>query len=124
MTNPSASIGWNNQERLAFTTRINCDLIIALAVIHHLRITYHIPLSYQAKFFAEHCENIIIEFVPKEDEKVQLLLQNREDIFDDYYESEFEKTFGEYYFIKEKIKISNSTRILYLLSKKKMNNNF
>lgn len=120
ITNPSASIGWNNQERPAFKNRINCDLVIALAVIHHFRITYHIPLDYQAKFFAENCENMIIEFVPKEDNKVQTLLQNREDIFTDYNIQDFETIFGNYFTVIKKTKISNSSRILYILSKKKV----
>ncbi len=119
ITNPSASIGWNNQERPAFSDRISCDLIIALAVIHHLRITYHLPLDYQAKFFANNCENMIIEFVPKEDDKVQILLQNREDLFPDYNIQDFEKIFGNYFKILKKTEISNSSRVLYILSKKK-----
>lgn len=120
ITNPSAAIGWSNQERRTIVQRFDADLIVALAVIHHLRITYHIPLEYQAKFFADNCQTLIIEFVPKMDDKVQILLQNREDIFTDYNTQEFEAIFGVYFIIMKKTRIHNSDRILYLLSNRKV----
>jgi|GEM_PF-3869739 len=37
-----------------------------------------------ADMFSGACNELVIEFIPKEDEKVQLLLSNREDIFNWY----------------------------------------
>lgn len=115
--NPSPGIGWNNSERKSFFKRVECDTIVVLAVIHHLRITYQIPLELQAKFFAEKCINLIIEFVPKDDEKVKILLQNRKDIFDDYTLENFTKLFENYFTIISSTIITGTTRTIFQMSK-------
>ena len=91
---------------------------MALALIHHLAISNNLPLSMIAGFFSEICNYLIIEFVPKDDSKVQFLLSSREDIFDNYDEASFEKEFSEFFDIKNKQKITGSQRTLYLMSKK------
>ena len=58
--------------------------IFALALIHHLRITFGIPLKKQFELFSSIAKYLIIEFVDKEDSQIHRLLQNREDVFDDY----------------------------------------
>ena len=57
---------------------------------------------------------LIIEFVPKTDEKVKLLLQNREDIFPDYNLQSFADAFARYYTIIEEQSVGNTARILFL----------
>ena len=66
-----------------------------------------------AKWLSLNCKSLIIEFVPRCDEKVQTLLRNREDVFSDYSEIAFEAEFSNYFIIKEKINIANSWRLLY-----------
>ena len=87
-------------------------------MIHHLRITYSIPFSYIAKYFAEISKYLIIEFVDKKDSKIQTMLLNREDIFDDYTKENFEKEFGEFYQILEIKPIDGTKRTLYLMERK------
>ena len=114
-TNPEPSIGWDNEERPRLWDRVKPDTIMALALIHHLCISNNLPFSYLAQFFASHCEYLIIEWVPKEDEKVQRLLQNREDIFDDYTIDTFRTNFEKYYEIIETVKVLPTSRILFLM---------
>ncbi len=90
LTNPSPGIGWENSERAAFIERGPVDLVMALALIHHLAISNNLPLELIADFFAKVGEWLIIEFVPKEDSQVQRLLSSRKDIFPGYTESGFE----------------------------------
>jgi len=118
LTNPSPDIGWNNTERKSLKNRGPVDCAMALALIHHLAISNNLPLSMIAGFFSEICNYLIIEFVPKDDSKVQFLLSSREDIFDNYDEASFEKEFSEFFDIKNKQKITGSQRTLYLMSKK------
>jgi hypothetical protein len=115
--NPTPSYGWGNTERDALLRRIRPNLILSLAVIHHLRITSGIPLSKQASLFSLLSKHLIIEFVPKRDEKVITLLQNREDIFDDYTEQRFEEIFQEYFEILDKKNVSPTERTLYFLKR-------
>ncbi len=118
LTNPSASIGWANQERDSLLARGPVDLVMALALIHHLAISNNVPLLKVAEFLASVGRWVIIEFVPKGDSQVKRLLATRKDIFPDYNEEGFEKAFGEYFKLVKKVPILGSERTLYLFRKK------
>lgn len=118
LTNPSGAIGWANQERMSFEERGPVDLVLALALIHHLSISNNVPLEASAEFFSRLGKWLIIEFVPKEDSQVQILLANRKDIFAYYTKAGFEEAFGDFFEIKEQILISGSKRTLYLMKVK------
>jgi hypothetical protein len=115
LTNPSPAIGWANQERSSFLSRCNFDVTLCLAFVHHLAIANNLPFSYIAELFSKTSKNLIIEFVPKQDSKVQHLLGSRDDIFDFYTKEEFEKEFSKYFKIARKDKIVGSSRTLYLM---------
>ena len=117
-TNPSPAIGFSNDERMSFNERFKCDVVMALALIHHLSISNNLPFANIAKFLVSLAPNLIIEFVPKSDSKVQTLLSSREDIFVNYDVDNFEKDFGEYYDILKSVKINGSDRIMYLMRAK------
>ena len=118
LTNPSPSIGFSNDERASFCSRYKSDLVMALALIHHLSISNNLPFDNTAEFFSELAQYLIIEFVPKEDSKVQILLSTREDIFPEYNQQYFETVYSKYYEILEKRNIQSSKRILYLMRRK------
>ena len=117
LTNPSPSIGWENQERMSILERGPVDTVFALALIHHLAISNNLPLYKIANFFGKICNSLIIEFIPKSDSQVQRLLSTREDIFTNYTQQAFENEFGKYFTIQNFVKIKNSERILYLMRK-------
>lgn len=118
LTNPSPALGWENQERRSFGQRSSVDVILALALIHHLAISNNLPFEKIAAFLASLGKSLIIEFVPKEDSKVKILLSTRKDIFKDYSENHFEKAFSNYFKITEKIRVAGSKRTIYLMDKK------
>jgi hypothetical protein len=118
LTFPTGGMGWSNDEYPPFLKRIEFDLILALALIHHLCIGKNIPLTKVASLFAGCGKHLLIEFVPKEDPKVQDMLLNREDIFNDYSISGFEYTFSQFFTIIEKTPINNSQRTLYKMVRK------
>jgi hypothetical protein len=115
---PSPAIGWNNEERNSLTDRLQADVVLALALVHHLAIAVNIPLSYIVKWLSEKSVYLIIEFVPKSDEKVIQLLKHREDIFDDYNVISFKTNFSEYYELLREEKVGNTDRTLFLMKKK------
>jgi hypothetical protein len=118
VVNPTPAIGWENREREAFLSRPHPDVALALAIIHHLAISNNLPLGYLAGFFSKICKTLVIEFIPKEDYRVKLLLQSREDIFSSYDRKNFEKEFGKYFSVLKKSSLPNSKRTLYLLKRK------
>lgn len=118
-TNPAPAIGWNNQERSSIIEAIGrLDTIMVLAIIHHLCIGKNIPLDFLASLLAQHTQYLIIEFVPKTDEKVKMLLQDREDIFDTYSIESFTEIFNNYFNIIQKTTLMPTDRMLFLMSKK------
>jgi len=118
LTNPSPLLGWANQERSSLSARGPVDVVMALALIHHLAISANLPLDSVASYFATLGQYLIIEFIPKTDSKVQILLSTRKDIFPDYSEQGFERAFKEYYDIVQKKSITGSQRTIFLMKKK------
>jgi ribosomal protein L11 methylase PrmA len=118
LTNPSPAIGWNNRERRSLAERGPVDVILALALVHHLAISNNVPLSKIAEFFNDICHWLIIEFIPKTDSQVERLLKSREDIFDQYSRDDFERTFSELFDILDSVKLHESERHLYLMEKR------
>jgi hypothetical protein len=115
LTNPSPSLGWNNNERDSFGARGPVDMALALAVIHHLAISNNVPLPQLADFFASICRWLVIEFVPKSDSQVQKLLASREDIFPNYTRADFESVFSSCFKIHKTEFVRDSERTLYLM---------
>jgi len=115
LTNPSPSLGWANRERESFGARGPADLVLALALIHHLAISNNVPLPQLADFFAEAGKGLVIEFVPKSDSQVQKLFASRNDIFPDYTREGFEGAFQKRFHIRESVEIHETERMLYLM---------
>jgi hypothetical protein len=115
LTNPSPSLGWANRERDSFGLRGPADMVLALAVVHHLAISNNVPLPKLADFFAETSEWLVIEFVPKSDSQVRKLLASREDIFPGYTRAGFEAAFNKRFKIHSAVDVRESQRVLYLM---------
>lgn len=115
LSNPSPAIGVNNKERASFIVRAKADIILVLALIHHLAIGKNIPFEMIADMLQGIGKYLIIEFIPKEDGKIQLMLNRKKDIYANYNEVNFENEFGKYYIIIDKKPISGAGRVLYLM---------
>src|SRR5258706_1975662 len=115
LTNPTTAIGWANRERDSLGARCPADMMLALALIHHLAISNNVPLPQLAEFFAETGKWLVIEFVPKPDSQVQKLLVSRKDIFPNYSRDGFESAFKAKFTIHETVEIHESERVLYLM---------
>lgn len=119
VANPTPSIGFRNKERPSFHERIRTDIVIALALVHHLVIGKNISLQVLAEYFNEITGSlIIIEWIPAEDEKVMQMLSGRKDVFGDYTMGNFEQSFSRFFQFEKKEKITGCHRILYLMEKK------
>ena len=118
LTNPSPDIGWQNMERQSFLTRGPTELVLALALIHHLAISNNVPLELISEFLSRICKKLIIEFIPKTDSQVKRLLSTREDIFVEYDQINFEKEFEKFFTILEKNEIKDSFRTIYYMHNK------
>jgi hypothetical protein len=115
---PTPSVGWNAEERPGILKRLNSDVTMGLALIHHIAISKNVPLDKICSLFANLSPYAIIEFVAKEDPKVQALLQTREDIFNDYTLEGFRKHANNYFEIIREEKVGDQSRWLFLLKRK------
>ena len=115
LTNPSPQIGWANRERMDLVERGPADMLLALALVHHLAISNNLPLRMIAEFFRKTSNWAVVEFVPKSDKNVVRLLATREDVFPDYTQEGFEREFSAFFAIQSVHKIANSERTLYLM---------
>lgn len=117
LTQPSPSLGWQLEERSGLFKRLEVELGLALALVHHLAIGNNAPLPKVCAMLAQAAPAWIVEFPDKEDSQVQRLLLNREDIFVDYNVAGFERALGSFFSIKKKHQITGSHRLLYLVAK-------
>lgn len=99
LTNPTPAHGWAGKERASFQERARSDLVLALALIHHLSIARHVPFERVAAFFASLGRDLIVEFVPLTDRMAIKLLQARDGPVDAvaYSEAAFEHGFNQHF---------------------------
>lgn len=115
LTNPSPGLGWAGVERSPLAERGPADLVMALALIHHLAIGNNVPLLNVATYLAQLGRRLIIEFVPKSDPQVARLLVVREDVFGSYSQADFESAFAQRFEIERSDPVQEGGRRLYLM---------
>jgi hypothetical protein len=118
LANPSPGLGWAHAERSSLAARGPADLVMALALVHHLCISHNVPLREAARFFANIARHLVIEFVPREDSQVNRLFVVREDIFPEYTREGFEGAFQEHFEILARTPIPESAREIYLMKRR------
>jgi SAM-dependent methyltransferase len=119
ITEPTPGLGWENTEKIPLLERLSCEMVLLLAVIHHLAIAKNVPLPLIASLANKLTTNyVIVEFVPKSDNKVKQLLSSKADIFFSYNENHFIDCFSEYFSLIEAHKCEDSERKLFLWQKK------
>jgi hypothetical protein len=119
LVNPSPGLGWENRERQSLAERGPVDVLLALALVHHLAIGNNVPMDRLAGFLRNLCTWLIVEFVPKSDPKVGGLLALREDVFPHYTQEGFERAFGEAFTVQAAEQIKDSDRMMYLMRAKR-----
>lgn len=118
-TNPSPSMGWRSKERTGFLQRIQPDLVMALAVFHHISLTGNVPLSQLGQWMAEVDADFLVEFVHRDDEKVRHLLSRKTDPDSfDYSLDNFLAHTGDTFRVERKETLSTGTRSLLYLTRK------
>lgn len=117
LANPSPDLGWAGAERQSLARRGPADLLLALALVHHLAIGNNVPLGMIASYFSVIGRDLVVEFVPKTDPQVQRLLANREDVFSEYSIEGFESAFRRHFDIQASGDIPGSDRRIYWMKR-------
>ena len=115
LVDPSPARGWRGAERKAFTDRGKPDLVLALALVHHMALAANVPLAQIVDWFADLGGRLIVEFVEAHDPMAERLLGNKEaGMFPDYRIEEFERLLGLRFKVTESLKLPSGRRTLYL----------
>ncbi len=118
ITAPSPALGWANAERASLLERVDADVVLALALVHHLAIGANVPLPMIASLLARMAAHAIVEFVPKADPMVQRLLASRRDVFPDYDIEGFVSAFEPHFETVTRTAIEGSHRTVFLLRRR------
>jgi hypothetical protein len=118
LLNPSPASGWLNQERASIFERGTPDLVLALALVHHLAIAGNQPLENLAEFFARLAPWLVIEFVPETDPQAELLRAQRRGIHHRYDRQHFETCFEKHFTNVIAEPVTEAGRVLYLMRRR------
>ncbi len=116
--NPTPSSGWLNEERASIFDRGRPDLVMALALVHHLALKGNQPLENVAAFFERLAPWLLIEFVPETDPQAELLRAQRRGVHHPYDRQHFERAFSEHFTSLVVEPVSASGRVLYLMRRR------
>lgn len=112
LMHPSPAFGWNLQERKSIFERLRANAFFALALMHHICIANNVPLDRFVQFLHQIAPTGVLEWIDKNDPKVQFLLRNRVDIFPEYSWENFATVVKKYFVIKKTLDINNGLRKL------------
>ncbi len=113
IADPSPNWGWRNRERTDLQTRSKPDMVLCLALIHHVVITANIPLAEFIDWLAGLTDKVVIEYVSRKDDKVETLLRNKEDKYKDYSRESLEANLKRHFDIRQQQEVNNGDRTLY-----------
>ena len=116
LSQTSPDFGLLGKEHLSIFKRAKSDLVLVLALVHHLALSKLIPFELITDLVYEFSNRyVLIEFIEKSDRKVNQLLQNNPR----YYPSkeEFELIIQQKFTILQQKTLDKSVRTLYLVEK-------
>jgi SAM-dependent methyltransferase len=121
LADPSPGLGWAGLERASFASRVRDandgrrpDVVLALALVHHLAIGRNVPLPEVVDWLVGHARTVVVEFVHPEDPMAKRLLANKpEGLFPDYRRDAFERLLGARCDITHREELPGGTRTLY-----------
>jgi SAM-dependent methyltransferase len=114
LADPSPGLGWRGVERRALPERGTPDLVLALALVHHVAISANVPVTEIVDWLASLGCALVIEFPTREDPMVKkLLAPKRDGLHPDYELGFFERTLKEAFEVERSERLESGTRVLY-----------
>ena len=118
---PSPATGWRNAECPSFLARAegHADLVLMLAVLHHLLVTERVPLRDIIHLAADLTRDAaVIEFVAPDDPMFRRLTRGRDHLHTGLTAEAFEAACAERFEIVAAEKAQGGTRVLYRLRRR------
>jgi hypothetical protein len=120
LADPSPGLGWRGLERKSLPERGKPDLVLALALIHHVAIAANVPVKEFVDWLASLGCSLVIEFPTREDPMVKkLLAPKRDGLHPDYELGFFERCLNDAFEVERSERLASDTRILYFARPKR-----
>lgn len=114
LSDPSPALGWRSRERPSFVDRVRPDLVLCLAVVHHLALTNTVPLEEIVAFLADFDAPLVVEFPHRDDVMAsRLLARKRDGVFDAYDLPTFENALERQFVVHRRETLPSGTRTLF-----------
>jgi SAM-dependent methyltransferase len=114
LADPSPGLGWRGFERRSLPDRGKPDLVLALALVHHMAIGANVPVREFIDWLASLGSALVIEFPTREDPMVKkLLAPKREGLHPDYELGFFERCLNDAFEVERSERLESGTRVLY-----------
>lgn len=110
LTDLPSGAGWRGRERTAFLTRLAPDLVLCLALVHHLVITESIPIDEVVGFLAEFKAPVLLELPRPDDPMVEVLAAQKKDpreALSRYSLGEFESALSMRFRVAERLEVGS-----------------
>ena len=118
LANPSPGQGWAGQERAAFVKRQSPDMVLCLALVHHLRVSANIPISMFIEWLRSLDAALIVEFIGRDDEMFRKLVENKREDYADYTSENFQSEIEKRFTIEDRMGLKKGKREMLLLEPK------
>ena len=113
VADPSPGLGWRGQERRPLADRAAPDLLLCLALVHHVVIGRNVPLADFIAWLAGFGADVVLEFVDRGDPMVERLLRNRREQAIDYSREAAEAGLQRHFEIAGRETLASGTRTVY-----------
>lgn len=116
IADPTPGIGWRGMERPSIGGRSSPEVVLALAVVHHLALTHNVPTEAILDFLVDLGAEIVLEVPTESDRMVARLKGNKRSGTHDAYnlaaiEAQTEARFE----IRQREELAGGTRVLFHL---------
>lgn len=115
LADPSPGLGWRGRERRPLAERGLPDVVLCLALVHHLAITANVPLGEIVAWLRALEATVVVEFPDRQDPMVRRLLAGKlAGAHPDYERERFERHLRERFTVERIEALPSDTRVLYL----------
>jgi SAM-dependent methyltransferase len=115
VADPAPALGWRGRERTPLEERGRPDLVLCLALVHHLALSASVPLAELVAWLRGLGGTVVVEFVSPQDPMAKRLLERkRAGLHPDYERGTFERLLGEAFAIERTEELASGARVLYL----------
>jgi SAM-dependent methyltransferase len=116
---PTPAVGWRNREQLSLLDRLTgkFDMVLMLAVIHHLILREQLPLAHIGGLCASLTRRwLVLEWVPPSDPMYQEWLRGRDELYGNLSEDDLKQAFAPLFHVVDRTELGNH-RVLLLFER-------